>query len=305
MSEDFASLEDLNEYLATTSNWHRWREMPEAGAVALVDAAKTARAAALIQSGNSVSLSRPYPIQPGPSNPHPAHQFVELVQRPDGSGAAVDYYGIKYHGFQSTHLDALCHVWDEDKVMWGGRTPDAVLSTNGATWGGVEQWRNGILTRAVVADIALLRDVPYVDVDRPVHASEIEAALSARGIAAEPGDALIVHSGRRAFEEANPTWNPYADPHPGLAASCVRFIRENDIAVLCWDMVDAQPNPQGTYRTVHRVIHAHGVVVVDNCELTELAALARRTNRFECALFLAPLNVPGGTGSPVNPIAFA
>jgi hypothetical protein len=43
--------------------------------------------------------------------------------------------------------------------------------------------------------------------------------------------------------------------------------------------------------------------IVENLDLEELAATARRLNRYEFALTFALLPVEGGTGSPVNPLA--
>jgi kynurenine formamidase len=303
MPDDLTSLEGLQRYLSSASNWHRWPHDPEAGAIALIDAGKRIQAAGLIRSGRAVSMSRPYPARPGPANPHPAQQYLQLIAREDGSGTAVDYYGMQYHGYQATHIDALCHVWNEDGVVWGGYQRDSVLAADGSRWGGIEQWRHGILTRALIADIPRYRRRPYVDLDSPVEGDEIAAALAAEGLSVEPGDAVIVRGGREAFEKANPDWQPYADPHPGLAVSCIKFLGEQDISVLCWDMMDAKPNQLGTYRTVHRVIYTFGIALVDNCALTEVSAVASDEGRYECALFVSPLNVQGGTGSPVNPIA--
>jgi kynurenine formamidase len=303
MADNLTSLEDLQGYLSSAHNWERWPHDPEAGAITLIDGSKRVQAAGLIRSGRAVSMSRPYPVEPGAANPHPAQQHLHIIAREDGSGTAVDYYGLQYHGYQATHIDALCHVWNEDGVMWGGYDRESVLTTDGSRWGGIERWRHGILTRALVADIPRYRGRPYVDLDSPIEGDEIRAALAAEGLAAQPGDALIVRGGREAFEEANPVWQPYADPHPGLAVSCIKYLHEEDISVVCWDMMDAKPNPLGTYRTIHRAIYAFGVALVDNCSLTDVCTAAADEGRYECALFVAPLEVRGGTGSPVNPIA--
>jgi len=54
-------------------------------------------------------------------------------------GFAADYYGIFYHGIASTHIDALCHTWDEE-AMWNGRDPKKEITFDGATFGAVEHW---------------------------------------------------------------------------------------------------------------------------------------------------------------------
>ena len=61
--------------------------------------------------------------------------------REPGGGSAVDYYGVSYHGQANTHLDALCHVWDENG-MWNGRRPEEVITYDGAAWGSVEHWKD-------------------------------------------------------------------------------------------------------------------------------------------------------------------
>jgi len=187
--------------------------------------------------------------------------------------------------------------------MWGGHSPSEEVTAHGSRWAGVECWRDGIFTRGLIVDITDRRGTSYVELESPVEGDDIEAALAAAGLDPEPGDALLINCGREAFEAEHPDWRPYVDPRPGLEASCLRWIRDNDLAVVCWDMLDAKPNSLGLDRTVHCAIYAFGVALVDNCSLGDLAALAHEEERYECALFIAPLDVRGGTGSPVNPVA--
>jgi hypothetical protein len=46
-----------------------------------------------------------------------------------------------------------------------------------------------------------------------------------------------------------------------------------------------------------------GTPIFDNCDLEELGKTADRLHRWDFMLVAAPLPVPGGTGSPLNPIA--
>ena len=46
-----------------------------------------------------------------------------------------------------------------------------------------------------------------------------------------------------------------------------------------------------------------GMPLIDNMTLEEIAEACVATNRWEFLVILAPLRIPGGTGSPVNPIA--
>ena len=82
------------------------------------------------------------------------------------------------------------------------------------------------------------------------------------------------------------------------------FLRERDIAVLAWDMHDAFPNEYGNRdNTPHTALFRFGIVLVDSCLLEPLAQACEEEGRYEFMFTAPPLNVVGGTGSPLNPIA--
>lgn len=288
---------DVLGYLRDQRNWNRWGPDDQRGALNLITPQKRAAAARQVRTGRSVSLARRFPKWPGPDNPEPAQHFMRWFKRGTG-GVAVDYYAISYHGFATTHLDALCHIWDEEG-MWGGRRPDEVLSTQGARWGDIEQWHEGIVTRGVLLDVPRFRGEPFVTCERPVHGWELEDIAAAQNVQVEPGDALFVYSGREAWHQTNPP----EQSRPGLHASCLPFLRTRDIALLGWDLMDAAPTEYDVPFTVHAALFAYGVALLDNALLEPLAQACAEEGRYEFMFMVAPLRVRGGTGSPVNPIA--
>ncbi len=295
------SREEILSYLTDRRNWGRWGEDDERGAINLISAEKRTSAAALVRSGRAVSLSRAIPTVPSPNNPVPAQHWMRVLDRGKG-GAAMDYFGLVYHGYAATHLDALCHVWDEDG-LWNGRDPAREITMNGARWGAVQHWGEGIITRGVLLDVPKYRGESFVTLEKPVHDWELDAIAEAQGVSIESGDAVVVYSGREAWQTANPSWTGYASPNPGLHASCLRFLRDHDVAVLVWDMMDASPNQYDLPWAVHAAIFAYGVALVDNALLQPLAEACAAEGRYEFMLVVAPLLLVGGTGSPVNPIA--
>ncbi len=288
-------------YLRERRNWGRWGVDDQVGAVNLVTARKRVEAAGLVRNGRAVSLSRDFPKTPGPGNPTPSQHWMKTVPRGTG-GFAADFYGTFYHGWASTHLDALCHTWDE-RGMWNGRDPAREITFEGATFGGVEHWRNGIVTRGLLLDVPRHRGEPCVSQERPVHGRELGEIARAQGITLEPGDAVCVYSGREAWQAAHPDQAYGPEPRPGLHASCLPFLRDHDIAVLVWDMMDLTPNGYDIPWSVHGAIFAYGVALVDNALLQPLAEACREEGRSEFLLVIAPLPVVGGTGSPINPLA--
>ena len=298
---------DVRSWIRDRSNWGRWGKDDQLGALNLVTPAKRVAATRVVRNGRSVSLSRPFPKEPGPNNAYPAQHYMRTVPRGKG-GFAADYYGIFYHGIASTHIDALCHTCDEGG-MWNGRDPKKEVTFEGATFGGVEHWSEGIITRCVMLDVPRHRGVASVTQDAPVHGWELDEILSKRGIRLEPGDAVAVYSGRDAWQANNPD-TPYGRPfgggpniRPGLHVSCLPFLRDHDVSLLVWDMLDHLPIGYDIPWAVHAALFAYGVALVDNALLEPAAKACVEEGRDEFMLVIAPLRVVGGTGSPANPLA--
>ena len=158
-------------------------------------------------------------------------------------------------------------------------------------------------------DVPRHRGVPCVTEDTPVHGWELDDILTKRGITLEPGDAVCVSGGREAWQAENPD-RPYSRPfgpgpieRPGLHVSCLPFLRDHDVSVLVWDMLDHLPIGYDIPWAVHAALFAYGVALLDNALLEPLARACADERRDEFMLVIAPLPVVGGTGSPANPIA--
>lgn len=60
----------------------------------------------------------------------------------------------------------------------------------------------------------------------------------------------------------------------------------------------------GVNQPIHQMfLVTVGTPLIDNCDLEALSAAARQRGRWEFMFTFAALRVPGGTGSPLNPIA--
>ncbi|SDH53107.1 cyclase family protein [Pseudonocardia oroxyli] len=310
------SSDDVRSYLFERNNWGRWGEHDERGAINLITPEKRLSALASVRTGETLSLSRPISTRASGNNPQPALHYVktwhgsgdEVSPRSataESGGFAADFYGVFYHGCSTTHLDALSHVWDE-QGLYNNRDPADHITSDGVTFGGVQHWSSDIVTRAVLLDIPRYRGVDYVSVDSPVHGWELEGAARQQGVALTPGDAVCVYMGREKWQADNPDTlygDHAAGERPGMHASCLPFLRDNDVSVLGWDMLDAKPWAYDVAFTVHGSIWAYGLALVDNMVLEPLAEACAARRAHDFMLLVAPLVVPGGTGSPVNPIA--
>jgi kynurenine formamidase len=299
---------DIEALLRERTNWGRWGEDDQIGTLNLITQNKRRAAAGLVRSGRSVTLSRPLPTEPAANNPRPAEYHMGFHPRPGAiqAGTTTDYLGMQFHGSSSTHMDALSHVWTENGGYNGWSLQES-LSFGGSKRGGIEHYRDGVMTRGVLLDVPGYRGVPYVTQDEPVHDWELRDIARAQGVSIEPGDALIVNCGRDAFERENlPYGSNIRQPgaqKPGLHASCLWFLRDMDISVLVWDMLEVIPFGYDLPYTVHGAIAAFGLTLVDNADLAALTELSKTEGRYDFMFTVAPLVIVGATGSPVNPIA--
>lgn len=300
--------QDTLRLLKERRNWNRWGSDDELGALNLITPEKRLQAAGLVRSGDVVPLGRPLMKDTNLPNSRPALHFMDAEPQGGGGGWSNDFVALPIHGISFTHLDALCHNWDDDG-MFNGRSPEDVLAFKGASYGSIDKWAQGIVTRGVLIDVPRHRGTPHVTQDDPVHGWEIEEICAANNIDVGPGDAVAVYSGREAWSrEHGLQWGSVKTDEgkplrPGLHASCLEFLRDHDSSVLVWDMMDMLPNQVDLPWSVHGAIFAFGLALVDNALLEPLAAVCAERGSYEFMFAVNPLNVPGATGSPVNPMA--
>lgn len=296
------SAEEFDRMFQETKNWGRWGKDDTLGAINLITDAKRKQAAALVKSGISVSVERTLSTEEAPDNPRP-FKFTM------GPTFRTDTWEVAYHGTYVTHIDALCH-FDYKGMLYNGVPSSA--STDKKCAIGIENLKNGIVTRGVLIDIPRLRGVPYLEPPTTVLPADVEAWEKKAGIKVGPGDAVILHTGRWARRAKLGPWKSLGNAagfHPLMA----RWFHSRDVALVAGDgTAEAQTTPpvvQGVsaqigLQPLHTVLIAgQGIPLVDNVDADALAATAARLNRWEFMLMVAPLAVPGGTGGPVNVIA--
>jgi kynurenine formamidase len=282
------------------SNWGRWGSEDELGALNLITPEVTAAAAGTVRSGRTVSCARPLNTQAAPDNPAPvAHHMIGTAT--EGWGA--DYVALASHGFATSHIDALCHVFHEGTLFNG--YPATTVTAHGATRLGIHHLRSGVVTRGVLLDIPAQRGVDALEPGEPIFREDLEAAEERAGLRVRPGDALLVRTGRWVWRDAHGPWDVAAEA-AGLDASCLAWLRDRDVATLGSDAVsDVLPSRvEGVGMPIHEIaIVALGLHLMDNLDLDALAAACAEERRWAFFFVVAPLVLRRGTASPVNPIA--
>ncbi|MFJ8660563.1 cyclase family protein [Streptomyces sp. NPDC093795] len=277
------------------------------GAMRHLTPERVAAAAAEVRLGRTVSLSAPIETEPGPDSPEPAtHRMTGPGTRDLGSAGlhfATDSFAMNVHGDADSHLDALCHVVF-DGELYGG-VPASTVTAEGAHSLSVDLLENGIVGRGVLLDVPRLRGVSWLEPGDHVTSADLVAAEAAQGVHVGPGDLLFVRVGHRLRRSGLGPWN-VAVARAGLHPTALEFLAERAVSVLGGDgNNDTAPSAvEGIAFPVHVLaVQAMGIHLMDYLRFEDLAAVCAGAGRWSFLCVVAPLRLPGATGSPVNPIA--
>src|SRR6266511_1558648 len=109
-------------------------------------------------------------------------------------GFSMDRYSVAYHGYAHSHIDALCHILYKDQT-YNGYARAEVNTDKGFPKLGIQNLKNGIVTRGVLLDIARLKGAPYLEPGTPVFQEDIEAWEKKAGVKVAAGDAIFLRTG--------------------------------------------------------------------------------------------------------------
>src|SRR5947207_5368974 len=154
------------------SNWGRWGKDDQVGTLNLITPEKRRAALALVKEGVPVSLSTNTFFEKAIDVPCPAEWAMTSATQ-TGATDRVAFPCI--HGAASTHIDSLAHTFFAGK-MWNGYDATArVTMQKGAEKNSVMPMKGGIVTRAVLYDIARLKGVPYLPPSYRIFPEDMEA----------------------------------------------------------------------------------------------------------------------------------
>ncbi len=288
----------------TREAWHRWGDADERGALNHIGASQVRGAAALVRSGQVLTLAQPL----SPQTPVPQHRtgvqhfmgrdggdYAAGARRPGGFQFAEDTVVLPLH--VGTHIDALCHAWYDDE-LYNGFPGSGTRSTTGASRCGIDKM-GPIVGRGVLLDIAGLHGAPLQD-GAAIGRAELQRAAANAGVEPGKGDIVLIRTGWA--ESQGRAASVSFDGEPGLGIEAALWLAEREIAVLGADnfAVEVIPFAQGTVFPVHqRLIRDFGIPLLEGLVLQQLAAAGRHEFLFAAS----PLPVVGGTGSPISPIA--
>lgn len=301
MTTDVPPEDQLDALFEEVKNWGRWGPDDELGTLNNLSEEATARSAALVRSGRVVSTAFDLDTERSAKNYFPTIHMM-LFKDFDRPVTAIDQVTIVPHSFTVTHVDAVSHS-NYDGILYNGRRAAEVIRRTGLTEGSVYAMRNGIVSRGVLLDVPASQGRAWLDPDEYITEDDLDAAAAWAGIVPTPGDVVLVRAGIGAREREFGIED--ISRRAGLSPSCVRWLHRHDVAVYGGDCFERLPLPYASRPwAFHQISQAAaGLVLLDNVDVEPLATVCAEERRWEFQYVIAPLRLPGGTGSAVNPLA--
>jgi len=305
-SANHASRADFDRLMTELSNWGRWGKDDQVGAVNLITPEKRKRALRLVKDGVSFSMARNAEFEKAVDNPTPiVRQMTKtgVGAATNDGGSSGDTFFISYHGLAHTHMDSLCHFFYKGK-MFNGFSQEEVTE-NGAAKNSILNFKNGILTRAVLFDVPRLKGVDYLEPGTKITPDDLDAWEKKARVKVEPGDIVLIRTGRWARRDSKGSW-PVSEGLAGLYMTSAKWLHARDASILGSDAAqDVRPSGVDEIaQPIHLlVLVAMGMPIFDNLDLELAAREAASRQRWEFLVTAAPAAVPGATGSVLNPIA--
>lgn len=217
-------------------------------------------------------------------------------QSPDIAGVS-DMMALGNH--TGTHIDSLAHIAFQGKLFDGTPIDGEGVQDNfyGIRMRHMEAFRP-LVTRGVLIDLARWMGVDIIPRDFVLTPEKLDAACTALGVEIRKGDSVLLRTG---FDTKYDNRDYFLTmPLPGPDPACARALVAKGIASTGSDTMPYEAAPGDEPLLVHaELIPKGGVFIFEMLDLRELAAL----NVTEFLFVALPLNIDGGTGSPVNPVA--
>jgi len=240
---------------------------------------------------------------------HPAHKpgyFYALHRRhrdsyrPEQFGPRSGSSGtLTMMEHSGTHIDALCHMAC-DMTMHGGVKVEEAERADGYRELGAETMKP-LLGRGVLLDVAEHKGVAQLPPNYSISADDLVAAAKAVDVIVRPGDVLLVRTGYATLWEDEAAYLNAA----GISKSGNIWAAERQVVAvgadnMAWDnMVERDPETQMALFGHAHLLVKHGIHIIENLNLEELAA----AKVHEFGFVGIPLKFRGATGSPIRPLA--
>ena len=227
------------------------------------------------------------------------------VDDPTGIGPEMNekiiYTGdvVSMYTHMGTHVDALNHFGLHGKI-YNGFSADEHLGDKGWHRTGAETIPP-VVARGVLIDVTAAKGLDVLPDAYKITARDLEEALELQGTRLEPGDVVLIRTGRmKYYYDAE----KYMNNSPGLGLGAAKWlVEEKGAMMLGADNLSFEIRPSeipGNWIPVHTYLLAEkGMVFLEVVNLEDVA----RDKVYEFAFIGGSLKFRGASAAPMRPLA--
>jgi kynurenine formamidase len=299
------------------SAWGVFGDHDQVGTINLLTPERVKQAAGFVRSGRVFALNMSIDIPNPPIFGRGKHSHTIKKLAP----YILDDYLDNFYPQASSQWDALCHVKHPTLGGYNG-FPEHEITGYGGTKLGIDNLaRRGIAGRGILADIGRYYDrsgrkLNYLSNDL-IPLEDLIATLEAQKTTVWPGDVLLIRVGwTQAYlglTQAEKEELARDTKCPGIEGSArtAQWLWDQHFAAVASDAPGLEVIPPidvTQFTDAKDLLHYHmlaffGMPIGEMWELEGLAQDCANDGHYEFFFTSAPLNVPGGVGSPPNALA--
>ena len=297
------------------SAWGVFGDQDEVGTINLLTPARVLAAAQSMKSGKVFALNLPIDVPNPPLFTRQPHRHTVKTFGAELEFVLDDYLD-NFYPQASSQWDALCHVMHPAFGAYNGIPKHEITGRGGKRLGIDNLARRGIAGRGVLADIGRYYEGigKRIDYTKPesIPLEDLEATLAQQKSPLRNGDILLIRIGWTQFyygasqelkeELARETVVPGIEGSDRMA----QWLWNHHVAAVASDSpaLEALPKPEGNQEFLHfHMLAFFGMPIGEMWNLEGLAEDCAADKRYDFFITSAPLNVPGGVGSPPNALA--
>ncbi len=309
----------IADYIQRYSNWGRWGEEDEIGALNHVGPEQVKAAAQLVRTGKVISMSLPYDLngpQSGGFRANPLNLMTATgtdyaagcqEMLPGGFGPSKGFGFsddvIVMPNQSGTQWDGLAHIFWRGQMYNGF---DAGLVTaKGAGRCGIQGLKERMVMRGVLLDVARHKGVDCLRPGYPISTDDLDATARAQNVELRTGDAVVVRTGLLGARRGD--WGDYnGGSAPGLSLHTAPWLHAHDVAAVATDTwgCEVRPNEIDLFQPLHVVALVHmGIYFGEIWDLEAISRDCAEDGVYEFMLSAAALPITGAVGSPLNALA--
>jgi kynurenine formamidase len=325
---------DWQEMADRVRNWGRWGAEDQLGTLNFITPDRIARAAHSVRRGARFSMAIPVDAY-GPQGAHgyrrnPIHMMSldggdenanrALSEWEAGGQQEQDITGLWETGplrwnddiiimplQAGTQWDGLAHVYYDGKLYNG--FPASTVTSAGATRDGIDHVgrAGGIMGRGVLLDVARHLKVQRLEPGYVIGADLLDEVIDAQSVRIEEGDILVIRTGWWTHFLEHRDADAWLAESPGVSWKVAEWLHGHSIGAIAADNIAVEvitPEVENHFLLFHLLaIRDMGMSLGEIWDLETLSEDCAEDGIYEFFLTTAPLIVPGGIGSPINPVA--